>query len=90
MNEQIKELAHQADFIGKKHNGAEWRWGHIEKELAEKLEKFAELIVRECIGLIDTNQMITAAQTYDEVFVAKYDTRELCVNQIREHFGVEE
>jgi hypothetical protein len=48
MNERIKELAHKADFIIKKNNAAEWRWGHIDPELAEKLEKFAELIVREC------------------------------------------
>jgi hypothetical protein len=34
--------------------------------------------------------MITAAQTYDEVFVAKYDTKELSAKQIREHFGVED
>jgi hypothetical protein len=44
MNEQDKEFAHKADFIIKKNNGDEWRWGHIDPELAEKLEKFAELI----------------------------------------------
>jgi len=53
-------------------------------------KKFAELIVRECAELIDNKVTITAAQTYDEVFVAKFDTKELCAKQIREHFGVEE
>jgi len=48
MNDRIRLLAHQADFINKKHNGAEWRWGYIDPELNSKLEKFAELIVRQC------------------------------------------
>jgi hypothetical protein len=46
MNEKILELAEKAGFISKKHNGDEWRWGYIDPELKEKLEKFAELIVR--------------------------------------------
>jgi hypothetical protein len=46
--EKVLELAHQADFINKRHNGAEWRWGYIDPELMAKLEKFAELIVRQC------------------------------------------
>ena len=53
MNKQIKELAHKADFIGKKNNGAEWRWGYIDPELAEKLETFAELIVQECLRQVE-------------------------------------
>lgn len=48
MNEQIKELAHKAEFINKRHNGDEWRWGYIDPELADKLEKFAMLIAKEC------------------------------------------
>ena len=81
MNERIKELMKQAG---------------IDVEAVENLGemptalKFAELIVRECAELIDNKEMITAAQTYDEVFVAKYDTKELSAKQIREHFGVEE
>ena len=66
MNERIKELAHQADFINKRHNGAEWRWGHIDPELNQKIEKFAELIVRECIGCLKplsrNHSMVGAAQ----------------------------
>lgn len=80
MNEQIKELAHKAEFINKRHNGDEWRWGYIDPELSVKLEKFAELIVQECCfvgeqyadGLIDSKH-------YD--FVNK---------KVKEHFGVGE
>ena len=48
MNEQIKELAHKAEFINKRHNGDEWRWGYIDPELSDKLEKFAMLTAKEC------------------------------------------
>lgn len=48
MNERIRELAEQAEFISKRHNGDEWRWGYIDPELNSKLEKFAELIVCGC------------------------------------------
>ena len=76
MNERINQLAEQCHHRYSEHN--------------IDLEKFAELIVRECAELIDNKVMITAAQTYDEVFVAKYDTKELCAKMIKEHFGVEE
>jgi hypothetical protein len=75
MNDRIKELAEQCYHRYSEHN--------------IDLEKFAELIVKECADLIDNKVMITAAQTYDEVFVAKFDTKELCAKQIKEHFGVE-
>jgi len=48
MNERIKDLAFKTGFISKRTNGDEWRWGYIDPELSAKLEKFAELIVREC------------------------------------------
>jgi len=79
MNERIKQLAEQATI-----------WEGMEDGYIFDKEKFAELIVRECAELVDNKEMITAAQTYDEVFVAKYDTRELSAKQIKEHFGVEE
>jgi hypothetical protein len=82
MNERIKELAEQCTSWSE---GSTW----TSREVFDK-EKFAELIVRECAELIDNKEMITAAQTYDEVFVAKYDIKELSAKQIREHFGVEE
>jgi len=61
MNERIKELAHVLPF--------EW----IEKS-PYNIEKFAELIVRECVGIADE---------YDGV-------GSTIVSRIKEHFGVEE
>ena len=84
MNERIKELIEQATSTQ-----GPTPYNPLTFEVFDK-EKFAELIVRECADLIDNKVMITAAQTYDEVFVAKFDTKELCAKQIKEHFGVEE
>jgi hypothetical protein len=80
MNERIKQLAHKADFIFKKNNGAEWRWGYIDPELAEKLEKFAELIVQECM---------------EQVWYTREDgingnVSEVIKERMKQHFGVEE
>jgi len=88
MNERIRLLAEQAGIT------TNIDTDYYEKDMNKWVdyfsEKFAELIVKECAELIDNKVMITAAQTYDEIFVAKFDTKELCAKQIREHFGVEE
>jgi hypothetical protein len=89
MNERIKELYNQADKFAKE-NRTQTISGPGNNYFELFHEKFAELIVRECAKLIDNKVTITAAETYDEVFVAKYDTRELSAKQIKEHFGVEE
>ena len=86
MNERIKELASQVldELVPE-------TWTALKYDKIKEIQfRTAELIVRECAELVDNKEMITAAQTYDEVFVAKYDTRELSAKQIREHFGVEE
>ena len=68
MNEKIKQLAAKANF------------GHMEKNEVvydPRLEKFAELIVRECADLIDTlNEAYEAPSTGGKF--------------IKEHFGVKE
>ena len=88
MNERIKELAGEARIKFSAH------WAHQGVDTAVitmlDLKEFAELIVRECAELIDNKVTITAAQTYDEVFVAVYDTNFANSKRIREHFGVEE
>jgi len=62
MNDRIKELAKQC-----------WneRW---EGQLHFDNEKFAELIVRECIRLCDQVDLVGADD---------------CIDNIKEHFGVE-
>ena len=76
MNERIKELAKQADgvFIHKLITGAK-QYTFLEKDL----EKFAELIVRECLDQC-YNRGMNDALYAGQLKAAAY---------IEEHFGVE-
>jgi hypothetical protein len=68
MNERIKQLAAQSNF-GHMENG--------EVVYDHRLEKFAELIVRECAVLVDTlNEAYDAPSTSGKF--------------IKQHFGVEQ
>ena len=69
MNERIQELAHQADLVIKKSNGNDFRSGAMDP----KLEKFAELIVRESIEVMKQND-------YHGEWLGE---------KIKQHFGVE-
>ena len=66
MNERIKELAREAGLLVHNPDG-----------IPTKLEKFAELIVREC--------MDTIAESREARHTAYYYR-----NRVAEHFGVEE
>jgi hypothetical protein len=82
MNERIKELALQsgAEFWQRLENDTVNPEAYITFDPPDSLEKFAELIVRECILKVENE-----ASTYAEPVWAF----EL-INDIREHFGVEE
>ena len=68
MNERIRELLEQAGV----------KYVTMPKDTV--YEKFAELIVRECLDMCKTT-----------VGNADYNTGRLhCLNNIKEHFGVEE
>ena len=90
MNERIKALAVEADFMLCE-DGHFYSEGQSQKT-TDGLQKFAELIVRECVAQIQPmwNQVkeVGAQPGYD------YDTFDLayndCMNAIKEHFGVEE
>jgi len=68
MNERIKELAHEAGLPTYNPEG-----------IPTKLEKFAELIVRECAQI---------CQDQPNHYALKTD-RDNCAVAIKEHFGVE-
>ena len=71
MNERIQELAHEAGLPTYNPEG-----------IPTKLEKFAELIVRECIEVIDN--------TSDNTKLMRVDPYQKIIWAIEEHFGVEE
>lgn len=78
MNERIKELVKQAGGHISIRNLASNPVQHIESvELwDDKIEKFAELIVRECMEVVKWTPSIFPNDEY--------------VKNIKEHFGVEE
>jgi hypothetical protein len=69
MNERIRLLAEQAEMSANKGD-------HVDVKLM--MEKFAELIVRECANICDDLQGIPATEPRH------------CAEDIRIHFGVEE
>ena len=81
MNERIKKLARQSGFG--LHKDSEIYTSRLEHlPITEDLEKFAELIIRECIEQIDINNYNSG----DE-----WDAAMTCAsNAIKEHFGVKE
>jgi hypothetical protein len=73
MNKRIRELAHEAGLPTYNPEG-----------IPTKLEKFAELIVRECIGCCE--------QVISDPVPESVDTwlngGEQCIQDIKEHFGL--
>ena len=73
MNERIRELAHEAGLPTYNPEG-----------VPTKLEKFAELIVRECIGCCE--------QVISDPVPESVDTwlngGEQCIQEIKQHFGL--
>lgn len=87
MNERIKELSKQAgDYVNEVYTGPVrsktpgkiWEDGHIGWH-TQFNEKFAELIVRECAGLVASTQLTEDGHTWRS---ADY--------VVLEHFGVKE
>jgi hypothetical protein len=75
MNERIRELFDRAEHQALKHLGSDWEV-YVEPSREQIFEKFAELIVRECV------KVAMKAVSDDEPKEAWY--------LIKEHFGVEE
>ncbi len=78
MNNRIKELAKSVQ--------CERHWTE------EDIEKFAELIVRECLQTckdvgIESKEVWNASKDYQE---GRQMGAEVCYNMIKKHFGVEE
>ena len=69
MNERIRELAEQAG------------WDNHHSKFDTRIEKFAELIVKECISIAQDRAAFDWAPPNDVNDI---------INEIKEHFGVEE
>jgi hypothetical protein len=88
MNERIQELAKQAGHRYYPSSNS----GPLRVEyLTPELEKFAELIVRECINKIETHQIPVGNSAAGEMACEwTYAALKEIRDEIKEHFGVEE
>jgi len=80
MNERIRELAREAGLPTYNPEG-----------IPTKLEKFAELIVRECIriGQETSKDIFKMSKKEGDIFEYESHGAEQVVDNIKEHFGVE-
>jgi hypothetical protein len=80
MNERIKELAREAGLLAYNPEGP-----------PTKLEKFAQLIVRECIDTIETHRIPVGNSAAGEMACEwTYAALKEIRDEIKQHFGVEE
>ena len=84
MNERIRELAKKVDACYIPLYDM-WQMD------TETLEKFAELIVRECvrIGQETSKDIFKMSKKEDDIFEYESHGAEQVVDNIKEHFGVE-
>ena len=87
MNERIKELAEQAQ-IGLFEDKS-FGWSVI-AGTDRHLEKFAELIVQECLEHGKLTQSQAVVNGSEEYNAGREMGIEVFMNQIKKHFGVEE
>lgn len=74
MNERIRELASKV-----------WYHGNLEEQ-NENIQMFAELIVRECAGIVEN-----LSPGYDDYRSQIEDAfRRDCIDEMKQHFGIEE
>ena len=83
MNERVQELALQAGAV----NVWEWASDDVLDTKNMDAEKFAELIVRECMNIVSNQTTLDTNEDFREGFNhgLKY-----AWTDIRKHFGVEE
>ena len=86
MNERIRELAGQAGFETEHHKWIFANDNAGEGECHELLEKFAELIVRECMRMCEVAEMSFVTHDCDVEASGAITVKQF----IAEHFGVEE
>jgi len=81
MNERIKQLAEQAGAVFEPTNGL--NDCPQDSLVDDEIQKFAELIVRECLSIVDDAERGGSNEVWDNA--VKFIRKDL-----KEHFGVEE
>ena len=85
MNERIKELADQADIVFGRYNNNAVLCSAID------INKFAELIVRECIEKITTYDLVPGhSAKWEDIYDIHARLLQDLGEELKQHFGVEE
>jgi hypothetical protein len=85
MNKRIEQCLYQAGLT------AQGCWDELDDYAKEGIEKFAELIIQECLQTckdvgIESKEVWNASKDYQE---GRQMGAEVCHNMIKKHFGVE-
>ena len=84
MNEKIKEFAEQAGFK------VNWQHEDVQAIKMARFEKFAELIVRECIDKITTYDLVPGhSAKWEDIYDIHTRLLQDLGEELKEHFGVE-
>jgi hypothetical protein len=96
MNERIKLLLERAEYRAQKQSGSDWEV-HVEPSREQIFEKFAELIVEECMTMCDTvsadylKHRKGAFDFQDKNIYAEGEAAcDIIKYKMKKHFGVEE
>jgi translation initiation factor 6 (eIF-6) len=84
MNEQIEHCLYQAGLT------AQGCWDKLDDYAKEGIEKFAQLIVQECIGKCEFVADMATVTNSGEMARKTKATADSCAAMIKEHFGVEQ
>ena len=85
MNKRIKELAIEANMIAPEPNGFD------PTGLTKSQQKFAELIVRECIDKITTYDLVPGhSAKWEDIYDIHVRLLQDLGEELKEHFGIEE
>ena len=87
MNEKIRQLAEEAEKYANEQAQRAW---HHSSGFNPFKEKFAELIVRECLAHGKLTQSQAVVNGSEEYNAGREMGIEVFMNQIKQHFGVEE
>ena len=82
MNERIEHCLYQSGLT------AQGCWDELDDYAKQGIEKFAELLVKECIGKV--TKVSDSIKEFDPDNVDGIDLCDLITYHIKKHFGVEE
>jgi hypothetical protein len=85
MNERIKQLAIEAKLIAPEYNG----FDHTRLSISQ--QRFAELIVRECVDKITTYDLVPGhSAKWEDIYDIHARLLQDLGEELKQHFGVEE